>query len=79
MLIELKCENCGAPLNVSTLKCEYCGTQYVKSENELQHPQPETIVKNTIDVSNIEMITLTPNQKRALIGLGAINIHHSAP
>lgn len=25
---ELKCKNCGAPINPQTLRCEYCGTQY---------------------------------------------------
>ena len=81
MLIELKCENCGAPLNASTLECEYCGTRYVKTENELQRQPPETIVKNTTNIKDGERIPeiLTLNQKRALIGLGAITIHHSAP
>lgn len=30
---ELKCTNCGAPINPKTMRCEYCGTQY-KIDNE---------------------------------------------
>lgn len=32
MLEELKCINCGAPLDQATLKCEYCGSQFAKKE-----------------------------------------------
>lgn len=32
MLEELKCVNCGAPLDLLTLKCEYCGSQFAKKE-----------------------------------------------
>ena len=34
MLEELKCSNCGAALNPNTLKCEYCGSQYAKKEEQ---------------------------------------------
>lgn len=60
---ELKCKNCGAPLNDSTMKCEYCGTSYVKEDkDELQ--KIDRIVKSKH--------ILTPNEARQAIGLYAI-------
>lgn len=38
MLEKLQCKNCGGTINPSTLKCEYCGTQYAKkTENSITH------------------------------------------
>ena len=29
-MVALKCDCCGAPINPSTYRCEYCGTQYMR-------------------------------------------------
>lgn len=31
---KMQCENCGGHINKSTMRCEYCGTQYTKDEHE---------------------------------------------
>lgn len=60
---ELKCKSCGAPLNASTMKCEYCGTSYLKESGD-DLPKLDKIVKfNHI---------LTPNEARRVMGLDAV-------
>lgn len=34
-MIELKCENCGAPIDPITHRCGYCGTQYHVNEERV--------------------------------------------
>ena len=31
--IEINCQNCGAPINRRTMKCEYCGTEYKREHD----------------------------------------------
>lgn len=42
---ELKCPNCGAPINRATMRCEYCGAVFERDDNfydrliQVEHPQ----------------------------------------
>lgn len=43
---ELKCPNCGAPINEETMRCEYCGARFERNDNFIinqpvliEHPQ----------------------------------------
>lgn len=38
---ELKCPNCGAPINETTMRCEYCGAVFKRDDYivyQLEHP-----------------------------------------
>lgn len=57
----INCVNCGAPINLETLKCEYCGTGY--------EVRDETVtVFNELGMTNI----LTPNELRKALGMKPI-------
>lgn len=40
---EYKCPNCGAPINMATMKCEYCGATFGHDDSliiyQLEHPK----------------------------------------
>lgn len=83
-LIALMCKNCGAHLNPTTLKCEYCDTQYViegkggtihctQSHSVTIQVDGEKIMKELqTAVMEARASYLTMNEKRALFGLGGI-------
>ena len=67
--MELKpitCVNCGAPIDLGTLKCEYCETNY------------KEVVQSSIVTYADEFIRegplLTPNEVRALLVLKPIKM-----
>lgn len=40
---ELKCPNCGAPINRETMRCDYCGAMFKRDMNsivyQIEHPK----------------------------------------
>lgn len=44
---ELKCPNCGAPINRASMRCEYCGAVFKETEPNniicLEHPKVMTL------------------------------------
>lgn len=53
---KMTCDCCGASINLTTMKCEYCGTQY---KNEYDHmirvetfKKPVSVFKSKIEIPN---------------------------
>ena len=50
----LTCQCCGAPINRRTMRCDYCGTQYQREENNIvlnyvvEHPNTHKIMAKVV-------------------------------
>lgn len=45
----LMCENCGAPMEIDSIKCEYCDTYYTyKTETNLEYDDTIDIILNDL-------------------------------
>ena len=47
---DLKCPNCGAPINRATMRCDYCGAAFEHDTNLIIHQieNPKVIPLNTV-------------------------------
>jgi galactokinase/mevalonate kinase-like predicted kinase len=55
-IVPLKCPNCGANVPRETLKCEYCGTQFILSNNEstLEPMEPKVhVTREDVEFSKV--------------------------
>ena len=69
--MKTNCPNCGAPIDYSKEKCEYCGTYYDKSEIEYEELYADGNL--VLKIPNTEFTEfLTYNEKRKLLELSEV-------
>lgn len=64
MMEILKCQCCGAPINRATMTCEFCGTQYQRSQNDIlrieTYSDPVVTLRSNRAITDEELKSLGP-------------------
>lgn len=64
------CPNCGAPVDNTRSKCEYCGTPYFLSTGTIKEVDVLYANDKPIEyVGYLEAVPMTPNEVREAVGL----------
>jgi len=72
------CECCGASINLRSLKCDYCGTQYKNEDSGifrvLHYQAPIDTYTSTVTVSNLDLETMGEKSGEIISNMLARNL-----